>query len=468
VTSPDQLTTAEPAATATFQPTAPQPTAPQPTAPQRTSPQPADQPPVTKAGLASAEAGPVSRQVRLTILALAVGGFAIGTGEFVSMGLLPNIAGGVRVSIPQAGNVVSAYAIGVMIGAPLIAAFGARLPRKRLLWWLMAAFALGNLASALAPSYHTLIAARLLSGLPHGAFFGIGTVVGASLVPANHRAWATSMMLAGLTVANVVGVPLTTLAGQHWGWRWPYAMVGVLGMLTLVAVLAWVPVQPVEHGISMRTELSALLQPQVWLTLLIGTVGFGGMFATYSYITPTLTTLAGISATAVTALLAVYGLGMTLGMVLGGRLADRALMPSLYGGLAVVALVLFGFGYAVSSKPGAVIAIFVFGISGSLLVPMLQTRLMDVARQGQSLAAALNHSTLNLANALGAWLGGLVLSHGLGYRWPSRIGGLLAIAGLLIALAAGWWERRGPRAARPGAPDAGRLASAEGQAMMVR
>jgi len=452
VTSPDQSATAESAAAGSAT-----------SAPSLLAEQASNGGPAT-------EAGPISRQVRLTILALAVGGFAIGTGEFVSMGLLPNIATGVRVSIPQAGNVVSAYAIGVMIGAPLIAAFGARLPRKRLLWWLMAAFALGNLASALAPSYHALIVARLLSGLPHGAFFGIGTVVGASLVPANRRAWATSMMLAGLTVANVVGVPLTTLAGQHWGWRWPYALVGVLGMLTLVAVLAWVPVQPVEHGISMRTELSALLQPQVWLTLLIGTVGFGGMFATYSYITPTLTTLAGISATAVTGLLAVYGVGMTLGMVLGGRLADRALMPSLYGGLAAVALVLFGFGFAVSSKPGAVIAIFIFGISGSLLVPMLQTRLMDVARQGQSLAAALNHSTLNLANALGAWLGGLVLSHGLGYRWPSRVGGLLAIAGLLIALTAGWWERRGAWAGadQPGASDASRFASAERHAMMVR
>ena len=411
-------------------------------------------------------APPADRHAQLAIFALAVGGFAIGTGEFVSMGLLPNIAGGVRVSIPQAGNVISAYAIGVMVGAPLIAAFGARLPRKRLLWWLMAAFVLGNLASALAPSYPTLLAARFLAGLPHGAFFGIGAVVGASLVPPNRRAWATSMMLTGLTVANVVGVPLTTLAGQTWGWRWPYALVGVLGMLTLVAVLAWVPARPAEQGASMRTELSALLQPQVWLTLLIGTVGFGGMFATYSYITPTMTTLAHVSATAVTGLLAVYGLGMTVGMVLGGRLADRALMPSLYGGLVGVALVLFGFGYVVQSKPGAVIGIFVFGISGSALVPMLQTRLMDVARQGQSLAAALNHSTLNLANALGAWLGGLVLSHGLGYRWPSRIGGFLAVAGLLIALSAGWWERRTVAGAE--LTDAARVAPEDAQAMMVR
>ncbi|MGI8665479.1 MAG: MFS transporter [Jatrophihabitans sp.] len=383
-----------------------------------------------------------ARHAHLAIFALAIGGFAIGTGEFVSMGLLPNIAGGVAVSIPQAGHVISAYAIGVMIGAPLIAAVGAKLPRKRLLWALMAAFALGNLASALAPGYHSLLVARFLAGLPHGAFFGIGAVVGASLVAPNRRAWATSMMLSGLTVANVVGVPMTTLIGQQWGWRWPYGLVGVLGMLTLAAVLLWVPQQPAEQDASIRTELSALAQPQVWLALLIGTVGFGGMFATYSYITPTMTTLAHFSQTAVTGLLAVYGVGMTVGMVLGGRLADRALMPSIYGGLVGIAIVLFGFGYAVHTKPGAVLAVFVFGISGSALVPMLQTRLMDVARDGQSLAAALNHSTLNLANALGAWIGGVVLSRGLGYEWPSRVGSFLAIAGLIVALISGRFDHR--------------------------
>ena len=388
------------------------------------------------------------RHANLAIFALAIGGFAIGTGEFVSMGLLPDIAGGVRISIPQAGHVISAYALGVVIGAPVIAAFGARLPRKRLLWWLMAAFALGNLASALAPGYGTLLVARFLSGLPHGAFFGIGALVGASLVPPNRRAWAVSMMLAGLTVANVVGVPLTTLIGQQWGWRWPYGLVGVLGMLTLAAVLLWVPARPVEPGLTIRTELSALRHGQVWLALLTGTVGFGGMFATYSYITPTMTTLAGVSATAVTGLLAVYGVGMTVGVLLGGRLADRALMPGLYGALLATAVVLFGFGYAVRTVPGAVLATFVFGITGSVLVPMLQTRLMDVARDGQSLAAALNHSTLNLANALGAWIGGLVLDHGLGYEWPSRVGALLALAGLAVALWSGWLERAA--AARPG------------------
>lgn len=383
-----------------------------------------------------------ARHANLAIFALSIGGFAIGTGEFVSMGLLPNIATGVNVSIPSAGHVISAYAIGVMAGAPLIAAFTAKWPRRRLLVALMALFALGNLASALAPGYHSLIAARFLAGLPHGAFFGIGAVVGASLVPANKRAWAFSMMMAGLTVANVVGVPLTTLIGQQWGWRWPYSLVGILGLLTLAALLFWMPERPAEAHASMATELSALRQPQVWLALLTGTVGFGGMFATYSYITPTMTTLAHFSETAVTAILAVYGVGMTVGVIVGGRLADRALMPSLYVSLIITAAVLFAFGWAVSlGKVAAVAAVFVFGITGSLLVPMLQTRLMDVAKDGQSLAAALNHSTLNLANALGAWIGGLVLDHGLGYEWPSRVGGVLALAGLVIALASGWLDR---------------------------
>lgn len=399
-----------------------------------------------------------ARRANLAIFSLAVGGFAIGTGEFVSMGLLPNIAAGVQVSIPQGGHVISAYALGVMIGAPVIAAFGARLPRKRLLWWLMAAFVLGNLASALAPSYSSLLVARFLAGLPHGAFFGIGALVGASLVPPNRRAWAVSMMLAGLTVANVVGVPLTTLIGQRWGWRWPYGLVGVLGMLTLAAVLLWIPSRPAEHGLTMRTELSALRHRQVWLALLTGTVGFGGMFATYSYITPTMTSLAHVSETAVTGVLAIYGLGMTAGVVLGGRLADWSLMPSLYGGLLCTAVVLFGFGYAVRTVPGAVLAVFVFGVTGSVLVPILQTRLMDVAREGQSLAAALNHSTLNLANALGAWIGGLVLDQGLGYEWPSRVGGVLALAGLAIALFSGRLDitaaRRAAVAPEPGWPHA--------------
>ncbi|WP_238158268.1 MFS transporter [Kribbella voronezhensis] len=383
-----------------------------------------------------------SRHVGPALLALAIGGFAIGTTEFVTMGLLPQIADGVHISIPTAGHVVSAYAIGVVVGAPLIAALGARTGRKRLLLGLMAIFVLGNVLSAVAGSYQLLMAARFLTGLPHGAFFGIGAVVGASMVPANRRAWAVSMIMVGLPVANIIGVPLTTLLGQRVGWQIPFLAVGVLGLLTLVAVWFWVTPQPVGNDVNVRSELSALAKPQVWMALLVGMVGFGGMFATYSFITPTMTELAGFSEAAVTIVLAVYGVGMTGGTLVGGRLADRALMPSLYGGLVAVTVVLGTFGWLAQSKVGALVGVFAMGFSASILIPALQTRLMDVAHEGQSLAASLNHSTLNVANALGAWLGSVVLAAGYGYEWPSRVGAALAVAGLVLALISGWMDRR--------------------------
>jgi MFS transporter, DHA1 family, inner membrane transport protein len=391
--------------------------------------------------------GRPSRHVGLALLALATGGFAIGTTEFVTMGLLPQIADGVGVGIPTAGHIVSAYAIGVVVGAPLIAALAARTGRKRLLLGLMAVFVVGNVLSALADSYGLLMAARFLTGVPHGAFFGIGAVVGASMVPVNRRARAVSMMMVGLPVANIIGVPLTTLMGQALGWQAPFLAVAVLGILTLAAVRAWVPPQPVGNDVNVRSELSALARPQVWMALGVGMVGFGGMFATYSYIAPTMTELAGFTPAAVTIVLAVYGVGMTGGTLVGGRLADRAVMPSLYGGLVAVTVVLGTFGWLAHSKPGALVGVFAMGFSASIMIPALQTRLMDVAHEGQSLAASLNHSTLNVANALGAWLGGLVLAAGYGYEWPSRVGAMLAVAGLVLALASGLMDRRTARRA---------------------
>jgi DHA1 family inner membrane transport protein len=373
------------------------------------------------------------RHVNLAIFALAIGGFAIGTTEFVTMGLLPEIASGVGISIPTAGHVVSAYALGVVVGAPLIATLAARLSRKSVLVWLMVSFAAGNIASSMATSYPQLMLARFLSGLPHGAFFGIGAVVAASLVPMHRRTWAVSMMLAGLTVANIVGVPLTTWVGQNFGWQWPYALVGLIALVTVAATLAWVPHQPAGGDASMRGELRSLKRLQVWLALSIGTVGFGGMFATYSYIAPTLTELTGYAPAAVPLILAIYGIGMTTGAVLSGRVAAYGLMRGIFLCLAAIAVILALFGYAAHNKVTAVLAVFLLGLVPTILVPMLQTRLMDVAHEGQSLAAALNHSTLNMANALGAWLGSVVLAAGYGYEWPSRVGVVLALAGLGIA-----------------------------------
>lgn len=373
----------------------------------------------------------------LALFALALGGFAIGTTEFVTMGLLPQIADGVGIGIPAAGHVVSAYALGVVIGAPLVAAATARLPRRSVLVGLMGGFALVHIATALAGSYGWLMLARFLGGLPHGAYFGIASVVAASLVPAHRRTWAVSMVLLGLNVANLIGVPIATLAGQHLGWRWPYVGVGVVGLLTVLAVLAWVPQVHAAEDASVRSELSALGRVQVWFALGIGAVGFGGMFATFSYITPTMTRLTGFAEATVPLILMVYGLGMTAGAMVAGRVAQYGLMRGIVTLLLLVALMLGLFGVAAHFKPTAVLFVFLLGFLPTVLVPMLQTRLMDVAHEGQSLAAALNHSTLNLANALGAWIGSLVLGAGLGYEWPSRVGALLALLGVGLAVGSG-------------------------------
>jgi DHA1 family inner membrane transport protein len=382
--------------------------------------------------LVEGEAPPSCRHVNLAIFALAIGGFAIGTAEFVTMGLLPQVASGVGITIPTAGHIVSAYALGVVVGAPLIATLAARMPRKSVLIGLMVAFAAGNIASSMAATYPQLMIARFFSGLPHGAFFGIGAVVAASLVPKHRRTWAVSMMLAGLTVANIIGVPATTWAGQNFGWQWPYVLVGVIALATVAATWAWVPHQPAPDDASMRGELGALKRLQVWLALLIGTVGFGGMFATYSYIAPTMTELTGYPSAAVPVILAIYGIGMTSGAFLSGRVVAYGVMRGIFFCLATIAVVLALFGFAAHNKVTAIVAVFLMGLVPTVLVPMLQTRLMDVAHEGQSLAAALNHSTLNMANALGAWLGSVVLEAGYGYEWPSRVGVVLALAGLGI------------------------------------
>lgn len=389
---------------------------------------------------------PTGRRTHLALFALAIGAFAIGTTEFATMGLLPQIAAGVDIDIPTAGRLISAYALGVVVGAPLIVALAARVPRKQLLLALMAVFALGNLASALTAAYPTLLLARFVAGVPHGAYFGVASVVAASLVSADRRARAVSLVMVGLTVSNIAGVPAATRLGQVLGWESLYVGVTAIALLCLVATFFWVPPIRIGDGTaSVRSELSALARPQVWFTLVAGMVGFGGMFATYSYIAPTVTTLGGLTDTGVVWILATYGVGMTIGVMLGGRLADRALMPTLYIGLLGLAVMLALFGFLVTTPVGAFVGVFVFGIAGTVLMPALQTRLMDVARDGQSLAAALNHSVLNIGNALGAWLGGIVLAAGLSYAWPSRVAVVLPLLGLAVLAAGRWVERRSAR-----------------------
>jgi DHA1 family inner membrane transport protein len=367
----------------------------------------------------------------VAIVALAIGGFAIGTTEFVTMGVLPDIAKGVGVDIPSAGHVISVYALGVVVGAPVIAALGARLPRRALLVGLMAAFLVGNSLTAMAPGYRTLLAARFLSGLPHGAYFGVASLVAASLVGPHLRGRAVSSVMLGLAAAMLTGVPAATWLGQHFGWRSAYWTVAVLAAVTMIAVLAVVPSSPGRPEATVRTELSALRRPQVLLTLLVGVVGFGGMFALYSYIAPVVTDVAGLSRGTVPIVLLVYGAGGVLGTTLGGRLADVALFRSLVGTIGMLAVLLAAVALTATWAPALVVGVFLVSVFASALAILLQMRLMETAGEAQMLGAALNHSALNLANALGAWLGGLVIAAGLGYRAPSAVGAGLAVAGLL-------------------------------------
>ncbi|WP_369256527.1 MFS transporter [Geodermatophilus amargosae] len=385
-------------------------------------------------------------RVAVALVALALGGFAIGTTEFVTMGLLPDIAGGVGVDIPTAGHVISAYALGVVVGAPVIAALGARLPRRALLVGLMAAFLAGNALSALAPGSTTLLLARFVSGLPHGAYFGVASLVAASLVPDALRGRAVSTVMLGLAVANVAGVPAATWLGQTTGWRSAYWAVVVLAALTVAAVLAVVPSSRGDRDATVRAELGALRRPQVLLTLVVATVGFGGMFAVYSYVAPLTTEVTGLSRGAVPWVLLAFGVGGVAGTALGGRLADVALFRSLTGALVAVAVLLALIGPAAATGPTLLAGIFLLALSASTLVVCLQLRLMEVAGEAQMLGAALNHSALNAANALGAWLGGVVIAAGLGYTAPSLVGVGLAALGLVALLASALLRRRELRA----------------------
>ncbi|MFB7715699.1 MFS transporter [Streptomyces sp. NPDC056105] len=370
----------------------------------------------------------------LALLALAVGAFGIGTTEFVMMGLLPNVADDLHISIPSAGHLVSAYALGVVIGAPLLAALTARMPRRRVLVALMVLFVAGNAVSAAAPDYHLLMAARFVSGLPHGAFFGVGAVVATSLVAPERKARSVSLMFLGLTVANVIGVPIATLMGQQLGWRVTFLAVSAIGLAAIAALLLLVPA---DHGHGetggLRGELKALGSLPVWLSLGTTVAGFGALFAAYSYVTPMLTGTAGFAEAGVTLLLALFGVGATAGNLLGGRLADRSLRGTLFGGLVSLGVVLALFPVLMRAEWSAAVAVVLLGMAAFITGSPLQLMVMEKAAAAPSLASSANQAAFNLANAGGAWIGGLALAAGFGLTSPAVAGAGLAVLGIGVA-----------------------------------
>ncbi|MFF7829973.1 MFS transporter [Streptomyces rochei] len=384
----------------------------------------------------------------LALLALAIGAFGIGTTEFVIMGVLPQVAGDFGVTIPTAGWLVSGYALGVVIGAPLLTVLGTRVSRKKMLLFLMGLFIAGNALSAAAPSFGLMLAGRIVASLAHGAFFGIGSVVAADLVAPQKKASAISLMFMGLTVANIVGVPGGTYIGQAAGWRVTFTIVAALGVIGLLGVAKLVPETGRPESVSVRGEFAAFRNVQVWLAMAMTVLGYGGVFAAITYITPMMTEVAGYTEGAVTWLLVLFGVGMFLGNLLGGKFADRALMPMLFTALAALTAALLLFTATAHNKVLAAITLSLIGALGFATVPPLQKWVLDQASAAPTLASAANIGAFNLGNALAAWLGGVVIAAGLGFTAPNWVGAVLSGTALLLAFLAAHLDRRTRRASR--------------------
>lgn len=385
----------------------------------------------------------------LALLALAAGAFGIGVTEFVIMGLLIEVGGDLGVSIPAAGLLISGYALGVVVGAPLMTALTARWPRKTTLLALMAVFTLGNLACALAPDYGTLMAARIVTAFAHGTFFGVGSVVATGLVAADRKASAIAIMFTGLTVANILGVPLGTWLGQGFGWRATFYVVTAVGVGAFAIIAALVPADrtPPEQT-RFRDDLKVLARPAVLLGLATTVLSWIGVFAAFTYIAPLLTRVAGFDERYVSPILLVFGAGLVAGNILGGRLADRSLMPSVLWTLAALAAALAIMTFAMHSQTGAVASIFLLGVAGFATVPPLQMWVLEKAHgAGQSLASSFNIAAFNLGNAIGAWLGGAVIAGGLGLAALPYVAALAPLGALALALLSRRLETRRDNAA---------------------
>ncbi|MDV7493037.1 MFS transporter [Acinetobacter baumannii] len=369
-----------------------------------------------------------------SLLALAIGAFAIGTTEFSPMGLLPNIANDLGISIPTAGMLITGYALGVMLGAPFMTLWFGGFARRNALIFLMAIFTVGNLIAAFSPNYMSLLGARLITSLNHGAFFGIGSVVAASIVPAHKQASAVATMFMGLTIANIGGVPLATWVGQNIGWRMSFLAISVLGIITMLALWKALPQGMVAKKPNVKAELKVLTRTPVVLALLTTVLGAGAMFTLYTYIAPSLTEFTYASPTFITFMLVLIGVGFSIGNHLGGRFADLSINKTLIGFLVLLIVMMVTFPILAQSQIGAAIALVIWGAATFALVPPLQMRVMSVAHEAPGLASSVNIGAFNLGNAVGAAAGALVLDLGWGYSAVSFAGALLAGLGLLLVL----------------------------------
>lgn len=392
------------------------------------------------------------------LIALALGGFGIGLTEFVITGLLPEVATDFGVTETTAGWLVTGYALAVVVGALGLTAATTRLPRKPVLVGLLVLFIIGNTVSALAPTYGVMLTGRVVAALCHGAFFGIGAVVAADMVERGRQASAVAVMFTGLTASNVLGVPFGTFLGQAFGWRSTFWTIAAIGVVAFVGVLALVPTVRSTAPASLVRELGAFRSGQVWLSLGITVLGFGGMFGAFTYIAYTLTAVSGFAASTVPWLLVVFGVGLFAGNALGGRIAARSIDGTLLVVLAVLTAVLVGFALVAASPILTVVALLMMGAAGFATVPALQTRVMRYAEHAPTLASGANIAAFNLGNALGAWIGGLTIAAGLGYTSPLWSGAVITLGALGLTAAAATTARRSARR-RPGATATGSIAT---------
>lgn len=371
----------------------------------------------------------------IELYALALGTFAVGTTEFIMMGLLPNVAADLSASIPVAGLLVTGYALGVVVGAPIMTLGTARIDRKTLLVGLMSLFVIGNLLSALAPNYGFMLAGRIVSSLMHGAFFGVGSVVGAQLVPAEKRSRAIALMFSGLALSNIIGVPLGTAIGEYLSWRVSFGLVSLLGLITGAFLFFALKTQAPEQTGAVAKELSVLKRPGVWLALATTTFGFGGVFVVWTYIAPILREATGLSPNIMTLVLFIYGIGLTLGNHVMGRLSDKSLSLSLYGTLGALVILMALFAFAMTNVWTASVTIFLLGFAAFGTIPPLQIGIMNAAKGAPNLASALNIGAFNLGNAGGAWVGGMLIDHHFSYPILALTGALICSSGLIFAFA---------------------------------